>query len=244
MGNALKTALVTGGSRGIGRACVLKLAEAGLDVAFSYASNEAAAQEVAALVEKLGRKALPVRADAGNPEEGAGLIEQTVAALGSLDVLVNNAGITKDTLVIRMSDADWQRVIDTNLSGAFYTAKAAAKVMMKQRQGAIINITSVVGVYGNAGQANYAASKAGMIGLTKALAKELGGRHIRVNAVAPGFITTDMTAHLGNLDQVVSHVPLGRLGEPDDIAKAVVFLVTSGDYITGQVLQVDGGLVL
>jgi 3-oxoacyl-[acyl-carrier protein] reductase len=186
---------------------------------------------------------LAIQADASNPLECQMLIDQTQNTWGQIDVLVNNAGITKDTLLIRMSDEDWDRVIDTNLSGMFYTCRAAAKYMMKQRSGNIVNISSVIGVYGNAGQANYAASKAGIIGLTKSIAKELGSRNINVNAIAPGFITTDMTEKVP-AEKILEHVPLGRLGTPDDIAKTVVFLVTSGSYITGQVIHVDGGLVL
>jgi 3-oxoacyl-[acyl-carrier protein] reductase len=238
-----QVALVTGGSRGIGKASVLTLAKAGFDVAFSYAANEAAALEVQHAVQALGRRCLTIKADAASVEQATKLVQQTATDLGRLDVLVNNAGITKDNLLIRLSDDDWENVLKTNLSGVFYTTRAAAKIMMKQRYGRIVNITSVVGVHGNAGQGNYAASKAGVIGFTKSMAKELGSRNITVNAVAPGFITTDMTDHLPT-DKIVEHIPLGRLGAPDDIANAVLFLVTSGNYVTGQVLQVDGGLVL
>ncbi|MBK8189848.1 MAG: 3-oxoacyl-[acyl-carrier-protein] reductase [Vampirovibrionales bacterium] len=236
-------AIVTGGSRGIGRACVLALAEAGYDVAFSFAANKQAASDLEASVKVFGRRVLAIQADAANSVEAQLLVDQTVDAFGRLDALINNAGVTRDGLILRMKDEDWRHVIETNLSGAFYTTRAAAKVMMKRRAGAIVNISSVVGVYGNAGQANYAASKAGLIGLTKASAKELGARNIRVNAIAPGFIATDMTEGLP-AEQIVEHIPLGRLGAPDDIAKAVLFLVRFGDYITGQVIQVDGGLVL
>jgi 3-oxoacyl-[acyl-carrier protein] reductase len=240
----LKVALVTGGSRGIGKACVLALAEAGYEVAFSYASNQTAAKDVCDTVEGLGRQVLGVQSDASDVKACQLLVEQTMARFGRLDVLVNNAGITRDTLLIRMSDDDWDSVIDTNLSGAFYTTRAAAKVMMKQRYGRIVNISSVVGVSGQAGQANYSASKAGLIGLTKALSKELGSRNITVNAIAPGFIETDMTDKLPK-EGILQHIPLGRFGQAEDIAKAVVFLVTSsGDYITGQTLSVDGGLKL
>jgi 3-oxoacyl-[acyl-carrier protein] reductase len=238
-----KVAVVTGGSRGIGRACVLALAKAGFDVVFSYVSNQTAADQVAADVAVLGRKVLAVQSDVSSSEQAQALLEQAQSAFGRVDALVNNVGITKDTLAVRMSDDDWQKVIQTNLTGSFYTGRAAAKIMMKQRSGSIINITSVVGVYGNAGQANYAASKAGMIGLTKSLAKELGSRGVTVNAIAPGFITTDMTENLPT-DKIKEHIPLARLGQPEDIAAAVVFLVTAGSYITGQVLHVDGGLVL
>jgi 3-oxoacyl-[acyl-carrier protein] reductase len=243
MENTQKVAVVTGGSRGIGRACVVALAEAGFDVAFSYASNKAAALEVEATVKVFGRNVLAIQANSANPLEAQMLIDQTQSQLGRIDVLVNNAGITKDTLLIRMSDEDWTRVIETNLNGMFYCARAAAKLMMKQRTGNIVNISSVVGVYGNAGQGNYAASKAGMIGFTKSIAKELGSRNINVNAIAPGFISTEMTENLP-MDKIVEKIPLGRPGSAEDIAKTVLFLVTSGNYITGQVIHVDGGLVL
>jgi 3-oxoacyl-[acyl-carrier protein] reductase len=241
--NQTKTAVVTGGSRGIGRACVVALAEAGYNIAFSYAANKAAAQEVEQTVGVLGRQVLAIQADAANPLEAQMLIDQAQQTFGRLDVLVNNAGITKDTLLLRMNDDDWSRVIDTNLTGVFYTTRAAAKYMMKQRSGNIVNISSVVGVHGNAGQANYAASKAGIIGLTKSVAKELGSRNINVNAIAPGFINTEMTEKV-DMEKLLSHIPLGRPGTADDIAKTVLFLVTSGSYITGQVIQVDGGLIL
>jgi 3-oxoacyl-[acyl-carrier protein] reductase len=230
-------ALVTGGSRGIGKACVQSLVAAGYRVAFSYVSNAAAAEAV--MTELPGTKGY--QSDVST--QGASLVDLVVADFGQLDTVVNNAGITKDTLIIRMTDADWDAVLQTNLTGAFHVARAAAKVMMKQRYGRIVNMTSVSGVYGNAGQANYAASKAGLIGLTKSMAKELASRNITVNAVAPGFIQTDMTADLPT-DKIVEAIALGRLGTAEDIAKAVTFLITSGDYITGQVLCVDGGIRL
>lgn len=238
-----KVAVVTGGSRGIGKAIVIALAEAGFDVVFSYASNKAAATEVENTVKVFGNKVLALQANAGNPLEAQSVIDETLAQFKRIDVLVNNAGITRDTLLMRMSDADWQAVIDTNLNGVFYATRSAVKAMVKQRYGRIVNITSVSGVYGNPGQANYSASKAGLIGFTKSLAKEVGSRNITVNAVAPGFIATDMTEKLPT-EKVLEHIPLGRLGQAEDIAKAVTFLVTAGDYITGQVLQVDGGIVL
>ncbi len=238
-----KVALVTGGSRGIGKACVLALADQGFDIVINYASNQAAAAEVEEAVKAKGRQALAVQGDVSSSESAQHLVDEAVNRFGRLDVLVNNAGVTRDTLMIRMKDEDWDKVIETNLSGAFYTTRAAAKVMMKQRSGSIVNITSISGIYGNPGQVNYAASKAGMIGMTKASAKELASRNITVNAVAPGFITTDMTESI-DTSKVLDHIPLGRIGTPEDIANAVVFLVTSGHYITGQVLQVDGGLVL
>ena len=238
-----KVAVVTGGSRGIGKAIVIALAEAGFDVVFSYASNKAAATEVENTVKVFGNKVLALQANAGNPLEAQSVIDETLAQFKRIDVLVNNAGITRDTLLMRMSDADWQDVINTNLSGVFYATRSAVKAMVKQRYGRIVNITSVAGVYGNPGQANYSASKAGLIGFTKSLAKEVGSRNITVNAVAPGFIATDMTEKLPT-EKVLEHIPLNRLGQPEDIAKTVAFLVTAGDYITGQVLQVDGGIVL
>jgi 3-oxoacyl-[acyl-carrier protein] reductase len=237
-----KTAIVTGGSRGIGRAIVKALAEAGYNVAFSYASNQAAAQEVEATVKALGVETLAVKADSANPAEAKAFVEQAHQQFGRIDALVNNAGITRDGLLMRLSDDDWDKVLDTNLAGAFYTCRAASRVMLKQRAGAIVNISSVVGVYGNAGQANYAASKAGLIGFTKSIAKEFGSRGVTANVVAPGFIETDMTESVSK-EKLIEHIPLGRLGAAEDIAKAVLFLITSGDYITGQVIHVDGGLV-
>jgi 3-oxoacyl-[acyl-carrier protein] reductase len=236
-------AIVTGGSRGIGKACAMGLANAGYNVVITYARNADAANDVKAAIQELGREVVAIQADAASPEAAQATIDAAMEQFGRVDALVNNAGITRDGLMMRMSNDDWQAVQDTNLNGVFYTMRAATKIMMKQRRGVIINLTSISGVYGNAGQTNYSASKAGVIGLTKAAAKELAARNIRVNAVAPGFIATDMTKDLPT-DDIVSHIPLKRLGEVEDIAKAVTFLVTSGDYITGQVLQVDGGLVV
>lgn len=238
-----KVAIITGGSRGIGKACVLELAQSGFQVVFSYHSNQAAAEAVAAEAKAFGVEVLAIQANAADSEQAQALIDKTVERFGRVDALINNAGITKDTLLIRMSDADWDAVIQTNLNGVFYTTRAAAKVMMKQRSGSVVNISSVVGVYGNAGQGNYAASKAGVIGFSKSMAKELASRNITVNVVAPGFIETDMTDHLTQKDQLLAHIPLKRFGQGEDIAKAVAFLVTSAPYVTGQVLQVDGGLV-
>lgn len=237
-----KAAIVTGGSRGIGRAIVLALAEAGYHVAFSYASNQAAALEVENAAKAFGVDCLAIQANAADVKEAQDLIEQAHKKFGRIDALVNNAGITRDGLLMRMSDEDWAKVLDTNLSGAFYTCRAASRIMLKQRAGAIVNISSVVGVFGNAGQANYAASKAGLIGFTKSIAKEFGSRGVTANVVAPGFIATDMTESVPK-DKLLEHIPLARLGEPEDIAKTVLFLITSGGYITGQVIHVDGGLV-
>jgi 3-oxoacyl-[acyl-carrier protein] reductase len=221
----------------------MALADADYQVVFSYAANQAAATEVENAVKAKGGMAVGVQSDASDAGKAKALVDEALTRFGRLDVLVNNAGITRDTLLIRMKDDDWASVLDTNLTGAFYTMRSAAKVMMKQRTGAIVNITSISGIYGNPGQVNYSASKAGMIGMTKAAAKELAPRNVTVNAVAPGFISTDMTDGL-DTEKVLAHVPLGRLGIPEDIANAVLFLVTSGNYVTGQVLQVDGGLVL
>jgi 3-oxoacyl-[acyl-carrier protein] reductase len=238
-----KLALITGGSRGIGRACAVELAKAGYDVVINYAGNEAAANETVAMIKAAGVQGEAYKFDVGNKEETAAQIEKIIEKYGRIDVLVNNAGITRDGLFIRMSDEQWDAVIETNLSSAFYVSNPVVKLMMKQRSGAIINMSSVVGVYGNAGQANYAASKAGMIGFTKSLAKELGSRGIRVNAIAPGFISTDMTKDL-DTSKFTDFIPLKRMGEAEDIAKTVKFLAVDGTYITGQVIGVDGGLVI
>lgn len=240
--NTAKAAIVTGGSRGIGRAIVLTLAEAGFNVAFSYASNQAAAEEVEKAAKAFGVDCFAVKANAADVKEAQALVEQAHSRFGRIDALVNNAGITRDGLMMRMSDDDWDAVLDTNLSGAFYTCRAVSRIMLKQRAGAIVNVSSVVGVFGNAGQANYAASKAGLIGLTKSLAKEFGSRGVTANVIAPGFIATDMTESVPK-EKLMEHIPLARLGEPEDIAKTVLFLITSGGYITGQVIHVDGGLV-
>jgi 3-oxoacyl-[acyl-carrier protein] reductase len=237
-----KTAIVTGGSRGIGKAVVLALAEAGFNVAFSYASNQAAADETANAAKAFGVDVLAIQADSSQPDAAKDLINKTHERFGRIDALINNAGITRDNLLMRMSEAEWDAVINTNLSGAFHTCKAVSRIMLKQRFGSIVNISSVVGVFGNAGQANYAASKAGLIGFTKSLAKEFGSRGITVNVVAPGFIETDMTENLTTKDKLMELIPLGRMGQPEDIAKTILFLITSGSYITGQVIHVDGGL--
>lgn len=238
-----KLALVTGASRGIGKACAIELAKAGYDIAVNFAGNEEAANKTVEEIKALGVDAAAFKFDVSNQEAAAKGVEEVLAKFGRIDVLVNNAGITRDGLFMRMSAENWDAVINTNLSSAFYVSQPVVKVMMKQRSGAIVNMSSVVGVSGNAGQANYSAAKAGLIGLTKTLAKELGSRGIRVNAIAPGFINTDMTKDL-DTSKFTDFIPLKRLGEPEDIAKAVKFLAVDSDYITGQVLEVDGGLII
>lgn len=238
-----KLALVTGASRGIGKACAIELAKAGYDIAVNFAGNEEAANKTVEEIKALGVDAAAFKFDVSNQEAAAKGIEAVLEKFGRIDILVNNAGITRDGLFMRMSAENWDAVINTNLSSAFYVSQPVVKVMMKQRSGAIINMSSVVGVSGNAGQANYSAAKAGLIGLTKTLAKELGSRGIRVNAIAPGFINTDMTKDL-DTSKFTDFIPLKRLGEPEDIAKAVKFLAADSDYITGQVLEVDGGLII
>lgn len=238
-----KLALVTGGSRGIGKACAIELAKAGYDIAINYAGNVDAANKTVEELKALGVQAEAFKFDVSDKDAAAAGIDEILAKFGRIDVLVNNAGITRDGLFMRMSDENWDAVINTNLSSAFYVSQPVVKVMMKQRSGAIVNMSSVVGVSGNAGQANYSAAKAGLIGLTKTLAKELGSRGIRVNAIAPGFINTDMTKDL-DTSKFTDFIPLKRLGEPEDIAKAVKFLAVDAGYVTGQVLEVDGGLII
>lgn len=242
-----KVALVTGGSRGIGRAIVLELARRGAAVAFSYASREEAANETVSLVSAIGGRALAVHADSGNAEAVKALFDAVTRELGPVDILVNNAGITKDGLSMTMSEDAFDEVLRVNLKGAFLCAKAAERPMMKKRWGRIINLSSIVGLRGNAGQANYAASKAGLIGLTKTLAKELATRNITVNAVAPGFIDTDMTAVLPEQakESLLNSIPMKRLGAPEDVARAVAFFASEeAAYVTGQVLCVDGGMAV
>lgn len=242
-----KVALVTGASRGIGKAIALLLAENGADVAVNFAGSTAAAEAVAAEIEKMGRKAILVQGDVSQTEVCAEMVDKVVKELGHIDILVNNAGITRDTLLLRMKEEDWDAVLNTNLKGVFNCTKAAAKYMAKQRSGAIVNISSVVALMGNAGQANYAAAKAGILGFTRSVAKEMAARGIRVNAVTPGFIKTDMTSVLSEkvVAAMEASIPLARLGEPEDIAKAVLFLVSdNAAYITGQTLHVDGGMVM
>ena len=236
-----KIALVTGASRGIGKAIAVALAAAGADVAVNYAGNKAAAEAVAAEIEAMGRKVLLLQGDVAQLEVCTEMIDAVIKEFGRIDILVNNAGITRDNLLMRMKEEDWDAVLNTNRT------KAAVKYMMKQRAGRIVNIPSVVGVMGNAGQANYAAAKAGCIGFTKSVAKEVAARGITVNGVAPGFIKTDMTSVLPEkvVADMEAGIPLARLGEPEDIAKAVLFLVSDdAAYITGQTLHVDGGMVM
>ncbi len=246
-----KKALVTGASQGIGRTIALALAAEGADVAINYigpgSPNEDAAKAVAAEVEALGRKAIIVAADVSKHDEAAAMVDETVKELGRIDILVNNAGITRDGLLLRMKESDWDAVLSINLKGVFNCTKAAVKYMMKQKAGHIVSISSVVGIMGNAGQANYAAAKAGVIGFTKAVAKEVAARGITANAVAPGFVKTNMTAVLPEkvVEGMLASIPLHRLGETTDIAKAVVFLASDdANYITGQTLHVDGGMVM
>ncbi|MCY9508522.1 3-oxoacyl-[acyl-carrier-protein] reductase [Paenibacillus larvae] len=242
-----KVALVTGATRGIGRAIALCLAEAGADVAVNYAGNEQAAAEVVQQIEAMGRKAAMMRADVSKAQEADQLVKDTLEQLGKLDILVNNAGITRDNLIMRMKEEEFDTVIATNLKGVFNCVKAATRPMMKQRSGRIINISSVVGVLGNPGQANYVAAKAGVIGLTKAAARELASRGITVNAVAPGFIETDMTDQLPEdvKAKMLEDIPLAKLGQPEDVAKTVLFLASAdSSYMTGQTLHVDGGMYM
>lgn len=242
-----KVALVTGASRGIGRAIALHLAEQGADVAVNYAGSEAAAAEVVSAIEAMGRKAIKLRADVSSYQESEDLVKKTIEFFGKIDILVNNAGITRDNLIMRMKEEEFDQVIATNLKGVFNCVKAVTRPMMKQRFGRIINISSVVGVLGNPGQANYVAAKAGVIGLTKATAKELASRGITVNAVAPGFIETDMTDKLAGemRDQMLKQIPLERLGQPEEIAKVVRFLASDdASYMTGQTIHVDGGMYM
>ena len=242
-----KVALVTGASRGIGRAIAERLAGEGAKVAINYAGNTAKAEETKAAIEAAGGEAALFQADVSDAAAAAKLVADVKEHFGSLDILVNNAGITRDGLLLRMKEADFDAVLNTNLKGVFHVTQAAAKIMMKQRAGRIVNLASVVGIIGNAGQANYAAAKAGVIGFTKAAAKELASRGITVNAVAPGFIATDMTNAMTDKakEATLAAIPLKRIGQPEDVANAVLFLVSGcSTYITGQVLKVDGGMVM
>lgn len=242
-----KNVVVTGGSRGIGRAIAIEFGKKGANVVINYVSSDAEAEKVAEEIKSLGGNAILVKGDVSSFEEGKKLIDETVKVFGTIDILINNAGITKDGLIMRMKEEHFDKVIDINLKGVFNTCKSAVAHMLKQRSGKIINISSVVGVVGNAGQANYAASKAGVIGLTKSIAKEVGARGITVNAVAPGFIKSDMTDVLSEKvkDGMLGLIPLNRFGNVEDVARTVAFLASEGgDYITGQVINVDGGMVM
>ena len=240
-----KVAIITGGSRGIGKAAALALATQGAKIVVNYARSGEAAEEVVKTITKAGGEAIAVQADVSQPEDVDNLIKQTLAKFGRVDVLVNNAGITKDTLLLRMKPEQWQAVIDLNLTGVFLCTKAVSKTMLKQRSGRIINIASVAGQMGNPGQANYSAAKAGVIGFTKTVAKELANRGVTVNAVAPGFIETDMT-HDFKSDEIIKFIPLGRYGKPEEVAGTICFLAAdpAAAYITGQVFNVDGGMVM
>jgi 3-oxoacyl-[acyl-carrier protein] reductase len=242
-----KAALITGASRGIGREIALELARQGANVAVNYAGSEAKANEVVDEIKKMGKEAFAIKCDVSNAEEVATMIKETVDRFGHLDILVNNAGITKDNLLMRMKEEEWDDVININLKGVFLCTKAVTRQMMKQRNGRIINIASIVGVSGNAGQANYVAAKAGIIGLTKTTAKELASRNITVNAIAPGFISTDMTDKLTDevRSEMLKQIPLARLGEPKDIAKMAAFLASDdSSYMTGQTLHINGGMFM
>ncbi|MDC2864739.1 3-oxoacyl-[acyl-carrier-protein] reductase [Bacillus sp. BP-3] len=242
-----KVALVTGASRGIGRAIALDLAKQGAKVVVNYAGNELKANEVVDEIKNLGSEAIAVKANVASGEEVADMVKQTVDTFGQIDILVNNAGITKDNLLMRMKEEEWDAVINTNLKGVFLCTKAVSRYMMRQRHGRIINIASVVGVTGNPGQANYVAAKAGVIGLTKTSAKELASRNITVNAIAPGFIVTDMTGVLAEdvKNEMLKLIPIAKFGEAEDISNAVAFLASDASrYITGQTLHVDGGMVM
>lgn len=242
-----KVALVTGASRGIGRAIAIELAKQGANVVVNFAGNREKAEQVVNSVKEYGVEAIAIKANVASADEVAQMVKQTVEAFGSLDILINNAGITKDGLIMRMKEEDWDAVIDINLKGVFNCSKAVTRQMMKQRFGRIVNISSVVGVLGNAGQANYVAAKAGVIGLTKTLSRELANRNINVNAVAPGFIETDMTGGLPEelKQSLLQQIPLARLGKAEEIASVVGFLVSeNASYMTGQTLHVDGGMVM
>ena len=241
-----KVAIVTGASRGIGRAVAINLAQSGADVVVNYSGSEGAAQETVEAVQALGRKAIKIKANVANADEVAAMVEEAHKEFGHIDILVNNAGITRDGLLMRMKDEDFDAVIDINLKGVYLVTKAVSKIMMKQRSGHIINMTSVVGVMGNAGQTNYAASKAGVIGFTKSCAKELASRGITVNAIAPGYMATNNTAQLRSdsdrSEAIIDRIPAGRWGTPDDMKGAVVFLASAAsDYVNGFTLAVDGG---
>ncbi|MDN7241279.1 3-oxoacyl-[acyl-carrier-protein] reductase [Planococcus sp. N028] len=242
-----KTAIVTGGSRGIGAEIARRFADAGAKIVVNYSGSQDKAEAVVADIQANGGEAIAVKANVSDSEAVKAMIDETMKAFGSIDILVNNAGITRDNLMMRMKDDEWDDVINTNLKGVFICTKAVTRQMMKQRSGRIINIASIVGVMGNAGQANYVAAKAGVIGLTKTTARELASRNITANAVAPGFITTDMTDKLGEDIQkaMLGQIPLGRFGKPEEVAKAALFLASEdSSYMTGQTLHLDGGMVM
>lgn len=242
-----KVAVITGGSRGIGKAAAVSLAEQGAKVIVNYASRSQAAEEVVGIIRNKNGEAVAVKADVSSPSEVRDMMRFTVDNFGRIDILINNAGITKDTLILRMNEDDWDKVINTNLKGAFNCIKEASRYMIKNKYGKIVNVSSVIGIIGNIGQANYAASKAGIIGLTKSAARELASRGINVNAVAPGFIDTEMTQILKEnvRDDMLKAIPLGRFGTPEDVSNLITFLVSPySDYITGQVIHIDGGMVM
>lgn len=242
-----KVAIVTGASRGIGREIALQLAGAGARVAVNFSGSKEKADEVVELIQNSGGEAFAIQADVSNPDSVKEMIDKTIETFGSIDILVNNAGITRDNLLMRMKEDEWDDVIDINLKGVFLCTKAVTRQMMRQRAGKIVNVASIVGVSGNPGQANYVAAKAGVIGLTKTTAKELASRNINVNAVAPGFITTEMTDALSDdvKDQMLANIPLGKLGSSENVAKTVLFLLSEdAAYITGQTIHVDGGMVM
>ncbi len=242
-----KVAIVTGASRGIGKAIALAMAGAQADIVVNYAGRADAAEETAAAIRQLGRRAMVYQADVSDTSQVQGMVDAALAEFGKVDILVNNAGITRDNLILRMKEEDWDTVLQVNLKSAFNSIKAVSRSMVKARYGRIINVSSVVGLHGNAGQANYAAAKAGLIGLTKSMAKELGPRNITVNAVAPGFIMTDMTEQLSAeaREKMTASISLNRLGKPEDVASLVAFLASDFcGYITGQVIAVDGGIVM
>ncbi len=242
-----KNALVTGGTRGIGKAIALELSRNGVNVAISYINNKEKAEEVVYEIEKNGVRGMAVQANISKEKDALNMVDIVDSKFGSIDILINNAGITRDNLIIRMKTEEWDDVIETNLKGTYLCTKFTVKGMMKRRYGKIINIASIVGITGNFGQGNYSASKAGVIGFTKSMAKELASRGINVNAIAPGFIRTDMTEILKDdiKDSLVKSIPMGRIGKPKDIANIVVFLASEeSDYITGQVINVDGGMVM
>ncbi len=247
MSNEAKYGVITGGTRGIGLAIAKRMAADGFDLVLNYRGDEDVAAAALAELEPTGRRVILVQSDVATADGAGMIIETAITEFGRIDALVNNAGITRDTLIMRMTEEDWDAVLTTNLKGAFLCSKAAIRPMLRQRSGSIVNMTSVVGLVGNAGQANYAAAKAGLVGLTKSLAKEVGSRSITVNAVAPGFIETRLTDVLSQdlKESLIPNIPLGRLGKPEDVAGAVSFLISpDASYITGQVLSIDGGLFM